>query len=63
MSRVNIWPEKMGSEYVYDAKSRSTEEIIQEIVPLFLRVIWFFSLLYKSLWSEGFACLMRLHRL
>lgn len=63
LARVNIWPEKVGSEYVYDAKSQSTEEIIQEIVPLFLRVICFFGLLYKSLWSEGFACLMRLHRL
>lgn len=41
LARVNIWPEKVGSEYVYDAKSRSTEEIIQEIVPLFLRVIFF----------------------
>lgn len=42
LARVNIWPEKVGSEYVYDTKSRSTEEIIQEIVPLFLRVICFF---------------------
>lgn len=41
---------KAGSKYaVYDSNSRSTDEIISEIVSLFLRVKCSFGLVYKSL--------------